>query len=72
MYVHCTYIHMLYTTVCGGRTPQRLLPRKRPAESSALRPLMADGLSRSPLEKMNEAAAAAAAANGLSEAVERR
>ena len=66
---------MLYTTVCGGRTPQRLLPRKRPAESSALRPLMADGLSRSPLEKMNEAAAAAAAAaaNGLSaEAVERR
>ena len=69
MYVHCTYIHMLYTTVCGGRTPQRLLPRKRPAESSALRPLMADGL-RSPLEKMNEAAAAAA--NGLSEAVERR
>ena len=70
MYVHCTYIHMLYTTVCGGRTPQRLLPRKRPAESSALRPLMADGL-RSPLEKMNEAAAAAAA-NGLSEAVERR
>ena len=62
------YIHTYSIPRWRTYASEAAVPRKRPAESSALRPLMADGL-RSPLEKMNEAAAAA---NGLSEAVERR